>query len=72
MEIITINTEFIKISQLLKLASLVSQGSDAKFYISNGMVKLNGNIVSERGKKVRNNDIVELKDFGSIKVISNF
>lgn len=55
---ITIKTEFIKLQQLLKLASVVSQGSDAKLYIQNGNVKVNGAVVTERGKKIRHGDVV--------------
>ena len=41
-EKILINTDYIKLGQLLKLASLVSQGSDAKTLIVNGYVSVNG------------------------------
>lgn len=44
-ERVSIDTEFIKLGQLLKLASLVSQGSDAKMLIQNGYVSLNGETV---------------------------
>lgn len=49
---ISINTEFIKMTQLLKLANIVSQGSEAKFYIQEGYVSLNNDIVHEYRKKV--------------------
>ena len=67
-ERVTISTDFIKLGQLLKLASLVSQGSDAKMLISNGFVLLNGTVVYERGKKVYPGDKVEVKEFGSVIV----
>ena len=50
-EKVLINTDYIKLGQLLKLASLVSQGSDAKTLIVNGYVSVNGETVLERGKK---------------------
>ena len=70
MQVIKIRPEddFIKLGQLLKLASLVSQGSDAKMLISNGFVSLNGTVVYERGKKVYPGDKVEVKEFGSVIV----
>ncbi len=47
-----INDDFIKLQQVLKLARLVDEGSQAKFVINEGLVKLNGNICTQRGKKV--------------------
>lgn len=58
---IEISTEFIKLQQLLKLADIVGYGSDAKMLILNGQVKVNGEIAHERGKKIREGDIVEVE-----------
>ncbi|NDO46266.1 RNA-binding S4 domain-containing protein [Clostridium sp. MD294] len=66
---IIIKTEFIKLQQLLKLAGIVGQGSDAKLYINNGEVKVNGIIAIERGKKVRSGDIVTVQNIGQFKVL---
>ena len=66
-EKILINTDYIKLGQLLKLASLVSQGSDAKTLIVNGYVSVNGETVLERGKKIYPGDLVEGEEFGSVK-----
>ncbi len=65
---IKIKTEFIKLSQALKLADIVSQGSDAKIIIANGNVKLNGNVVFERGKKVYPGDEIEVAGFEKVRV----
>ena len=46
---IIIKTEFIKLQQLLKLAGIVGQGSDAKLYIKNGEIKVNGITATQRG-----------------------
>lgn len=69
MDTITIHTEFIKLGQLLKLSSLVSQGSDAKILIEKGKVTVNGEVVYQRGKKIYPGDIVTLSGEGSVKVI---
>lgn len=61
MESIKINTEFIKLEQLLKWAGAVDMGSDAKAEILAGKVKLNSVVELQRGKKVRPGDIVEYK-----------
>lgn len=64
-----IDTEFIKLQQVIKAANLVSQGSDAKELILSGEVKLNGEVVLQRGKKVHSGDTVEVNGFGTIKVL---
>ena len=70
MEKITIHTEFIKLQQALKLAGMVDQGSDVKFYLSEGMVTVNGEVATERGKKIRPGDVIELKGVGRVEVAS--
>ncbi|MEI6857701.1 S4 domain-containing protein YaaA [Psychrilyobacter sp.] len=61
MEKIQITTEYIKLDQLLKWANVVSSGSDAKHIITEEMVKVNGEIETRRGKKIRVGDIVEFE-----------
>lgn len=68
MERIQIHTEYIKLQQALKLAGLVGQGSDVKAYLADGMVTVNGEVVAERGKKLRPGDVAEVKGIGSVKV----
>ena len=63
MEKILINTEFIKLDSLLKFAALVGTGGEAKFVISEGMVKVNGQICTMRGKKIYPGDKVEFERF---------
>lgn len=65
MEKIHINTEFIKLDQFLKWADLVGSGSDAKFLIKNKCVRVNGNIIDMRGKKLYKGDIVEVEFDGN-------
>lgn len=60
MELITINTEFIKLQDLLKFANLVSTGGEAKIIIQEGEVAVNGEICTQRGKKIRPGDDVAL------------
>lgn len=59
MEKISINTEFIKLDALLKYAALVGTGGEAKNVIADGMVKVNGEVCTMRGKKIRSGDRVE-------------
>jgi len=55
---IKINTEFIKLDSFLKWAGIASLGSEAKLYISDELVTVNGEVCTQRGKKIRPNDIV--------------
>ena len=52
MKTITIKDEFIKLGQALKLADLVSDGVRAKDAILDEEVKVNGQICTQRGKKL--------------------
>lgn len=65
MEKIKIYTDYIKLDQLLKYANIVETGGQAKILIKNGQVKLNGEIILQRGKKVKKGDIIELSDGSS-------
>lgn len=60
MEKILIKTEFIKLDSLLKLAGLVETGGEAKLLIQEGQVRVNGEVCTMRGKKLRPGDSVEL------------
>ena len=59
MEKIYIDTEFIKLDQLLKYANAVEGGGMAKNVILDGLVKVNGETVLQRGRKLRERDTVE-------------
>ena len=56
MEKIQIETEFIKLDSLLKFAALVGTGGEAKYVISEGLVEVNGETCTQRGKKIRPGD----------------
>lgn len=55
-----ITTEFIKLDSLLKYEGLVETGGEAKVRIQEGQVKVNGEVCTMRGKKIRPGDRVEL------------
>lgn len=61
METIQLRDEFIKLGQALKAANLVESGVDAKFVIQDGLVKVNGAVETQRGKKLYDGDIVEFE-----------
>lgn len=56
---IILRDEFIKLGQALKAAGLVGSGVDAKYLIQEGLVLVNGNIETQRGKKLVAGDVVE-------------
>ena len=62
METITITTEYIKLQDLLKLAGVVYTGGEAKVLIQEGTVTVNGEVCTQRGKKLRPGDTVRLGD----------
>ena len=68
MEEIKIRDEFIKLGQALKLAGVVEDGVEAKYAITDGLVKVNGEVDDRRGRKVYEGDIVSY-DGKEIKVI---
>ena len=68
MKTITITTEFIKLQDLLKFASLVSTGGEAKIVILDEEVRVNGEVCTQRGKKIRPGDTVEFR--GGVLTVS--
>ena len=60
MKTITITTEFIKLQDLLKFANLVGSGGEAKERIQAGEVAVNGEVCTQRGRKLRPGDRVSL------------
>ena len=61
METIKLRDEFIKLGQALKAAGLVGSGVEAKEVITEGLVKVNGEVDTRRGKKIiMNGDVVNI------------
>ena len=60
MEEIAITTEFIRLDSLLKLTGLVDTGGQGKLLIQQGEVQGNGEVCSQRGKKLYPGDQVQL------------
>jgi ribosome-associated protein len=59
---ITIKDEYIKLGQALKLADIASEGVEAKYMILDEKVKVNGEICTQRGKKLYKGDEFETED----------
>lgn len=67
MQVIKLRDEYIKLGQALKAASLVESGVEAKIVITDGEVTVNGQVETQRGKKLHGGDIVEF-DGEQIKI----
>ena len=59
MQTIHLREDFIKLGQALKAAGLAESGVDAKFAIQDGLVKVNGKVEIQRGKKLISGDLIE-------------
>ena len=57
---IEIYTEYITLAQFLKLADLITNGGEAKFFLTENEVKINGENDNRRGRKLRDGDMVEV------------
>jgi ribosome-associated protein len=49
---VKIHTEYIKLDQLLKFADVTSSGGEARIFVEEGFVEMNGEVVSQRGRKI--------------------
>ena len=61
-EEIKINTEFIKLDSLLKFSGIAETGSMAKMLVQDGKIKVNGEVCTARGKKIRSGDMVSFRN----------
>lgn len=61
MRTIRIKEEYIRLDSALKLAGMVSTGGQAKVMINEGLAKVNGEVCTMRGKKLRTGDTVEFE-----------
>ncbi|MBP2655669.1 MAG: ribosome-associated protein [Firmicutes bacterium] len=69
MQEIFINTPVINLDQLLKWAGIVDTGGQVKLLIAENLIRVNGIIISERRKKIRPGDIIEIQDIGIWKAV---
>ncbi len=56
-----IDTDFIRLDAFLKMCDAVQTGGHAKIVIQEGEVKVNGEICTQRGKKLRKGDNAEFE-----------
>ena len=68
-EKVKILTEYIKLDALLKFSALCGTGGEAKSAVQGGYVRVNGDICTQRGKKIHPGDRVSLGE-ETVEVIS--
>ena len=68
METIKLRDEYSKLGQALKAAGLVESGVEAKYAVEDGNVKVNGEVATQRGKKLVDGDVVAYKG-ETIKIV---
>lgn len=59
---ITIKTEYITLSQFLKLSNIVQSGGEAKLFIINNNIFVNGEMEKRKGKKLYKNDHIQISN----------
>lgn len=59
MEKVKIDTEFIKLDSFLKWCNVVGSGAEAKMVVQDGLVYVNGEVCTQRGKKLRAGDKIK-------------
>jgi ribosome-associated protein len=64
-EQISIDSDYIKLDSMLKLANLVMSGGEAKLLIMEGLVRVNGEVETRRGRKLYSGDRVEVAERGN-------
>ncbi len=57
---VPVHGEGIRLGQFLKLANAVDQGSDVKFLLASGEVRVNGEVETRRGRQLVIGDVVGL------------
>ena len=57
--VVALRDESIRLGQFLKLADLVDTGADAKGLLAQGLVRVNGDVETRRGRQLVSGDVVE-------------
>ena len=70
MKEIVIDTEFVTLGQLLKLTDAISSGGQAKWFLAENDVYVNGEVDDRRGRKIYDGDVVNIPGIGRFKISS--
>lgn len=67
---IEVNSDYITLGQLLKKVDLISSGGEAKVFLEDTKIWVNGELEGRRGRKLYHGDFVDITGFGKVQVIS--
>lgn len=67
---VEISTAFIRLDAFMKLAALAATGGEAKQLVQSGLVRVNGEVCLQRGRKLVPGDRVELTDTGEGRLVA--
>ncbi|WP_390405681.1 S4 domain-containing protein YaaA [Lacticaseibacillus jixiensis] len=70
MATVAISTEYITLGQLLKEAGVIDSGGQAKWFLQENSVLVNGELDTRRGRKLRADDTVTLPDGTKVTIVS--
>ncbi|OEH86474.1 hypothetical protein BHU72_12730 [Desulfuribacillus stibiiarsenatis] len=68
---VKIKDEYITLGQLLKKEDIVSSGGEVKFFLSEAVIRVNGELNSQRGKKLYNNDTIDIQGIGEFVICAS-
>ncbi|MGG1518964.1 S4 domain-containing protein YaaA [Paenibacillus oryzisoli] len=71
MKKISIHTDYITLGQFLKLADCISTGGQAKFFVVENKIEVNGQAENRRGRKLVPRDVVTVEGFGQFEVVGS-
>ncbi|WP_018665263.1 S4 domain-containing protein YaaA [Heyndrickxia acidiproducens] len=66
---VRISTETITLGQFLKLAEIIQSGGMAKWFLSEHDCYINGVQDQRRGRKLRENDVIVIKEYGAFRIV---
>jgi ribosome-associated protein len=71
MKQIQIHTDYITLGQFLKLSDCISTGGQAKIFLQETSIHVNGEPENRRGKKLVPRDVVKVEGFGQFEVVGS-
>jgi|GEM_PF-201791 len=63
-----LTADHVTLGQLLKIVGIIGSGGEAKLFLAQDVVSVNGEPESRRGRKLRAGDLVELGVFGNYNI----
>lgn len=70
-KIVKIDTEYITLGQFLKIADIIQSGGEAKWFLQENQIYINGEVDNRRGRKLRDGDLLRVPRFGSFLIKGN-